>query len=240
MSTAEADKENLWCNVLPIPDVTDEKAKQWVLGVLNKDVMARVDFHIRGLKVGITPFLFNQIRLRVKFSDIRVYERDGVGARQMVSTGHIDLPDDAAYFRDLDVMVVKASGSDIYHEAIVVHECVHAALDMMGENGSPLRVSTALSEAAAYIAQAVYARAAYEAAGFMNKDNPFEDSSDASMQQIFDTAWTISAAILGGNKIVNDADLATLTGLVPATMTYKNKPQFVDYNGIALRPAHCA
>lgn len=236
---AAAEKEKLWTETLPPPDVTDAKAKQWVLEVLNKNVMSKVVFQVPGLKYGFNPELFKQVRLRVQFSDIRVYERDGGNARLMDLFGYIDLPDDAAYFRDLDIMVVKAASRDIYYEAIVVHECVHAALDMFGANGSPLKVSTAMSESVAYIAQAVYARASYEALGFKNKDNPFEDSSDGQMQAIFDKAWEISAKILGGATRVTDADIAVLVGLVPNTMTYKNKPKFVNYNGVAERPWWC-
>lgn len=236
--TAEAEKKQLWCETLPEPGVKDAKAKQVVMDTLNKDVMAKVEFYTSGLKFGCTPESYKQIKLRVKFDDIRVYEREGAVAWGMSLLGLIDLPSDAAYFRDLDIMIVRA-GTTVWHEALIVHECTHAMLDMFGSKGKPLTVTTALSESVAYIAQAVFAKASYDA---MNVDGGkvFEDTSDASLQQVYDKAMEIAAKILAGTKRVDNADLAVLLGLIPQTKTYKNKPTSINFNGIALRPASCA
>lgn len=239
-TSAEADKKQTWCNTLPEPGVADAKAKKLVMDTLNKDVMAKVEFYVSGLKFGCTPESYKQIKLRVQFDDIRVYEREGANAWGMSLFGLIDLPSDAAYYRDLDIMVIRASGTDIYHQAIIVHECTHAILDMFGSKGKPLSVSTARSEAVAYIAQAVYARASYDALGFKNKSNPFDGGKDAHLQKVFDTAWDIAAKILAGNKRVEDADLTKIMDSIPKSNTYKNKPKNIDFNGIALRPASCA
>ncbi|MEX2188853.1 MAG: hypothetical protein WD875_18740 [Pirellulales bacterium] len=237
--TAEAEKKQPWCS-LPEPDVRDGKAKQLVLDTLNKDVMKKVDFYISGLKFGCNPESLKQVKLRVQFDDIRVYERNGTAAWAMSMMGIIDLPSDAAYFRNHDLMVIKAASNDIYHQAIIVHECTHAMLDMFGSKGSPLKVTTARSEAMAYIAQAVFAKASYAAIGFPDKAIIFEDSSDTFLQQVFDKAWEIAGKILGGSKRVDDTDLTTLLGLIPKTKTYMNKPTFIEFNGIALRPASCS
>ena len=239
-TTAEEEKKQLWCNTLPEPDVKDAKAKKLVMDTLNKDVMAKVEFYASGLKFGCTPESYKQVKLRVQFDDIRIYEREGTAAWGMNLFGMIDLPSDAAYFRDLDIMIVRGGGTDIYHQAIIVHECTHAMLDMFGSKGKPLTVTTALSESVAYIAQAVYAKASYDALGFTNKACPFEDSGDASQQQVFGKAWEVAGKILGGAKRVDDADLATMLGLIPATNTYKHKPTNISFNGIAQRPASCA
>ncbi len=228
------------CDTLPEPKVADAKAKKLVMDVLNKGVMNRVEFYMSGVKFGCTPDSLKQVKLRIQFDDIRVYEREGVAAWWMNLFGTIDLPSDAAYYRDKDIMVIRAKGNDIYHQAIIVHECVHAMLDMFGAKGKPLTVTTASSESMAYIAQCVYARACYEELGFMDKACPFEVKKDPNLQQVFDKAWEISAKILGGTKRVDAADEAKMVGLVPVTKLYKHKPVNVDFNGIALRPASCS
>ncbi|HYZ84132.1 MAG TPA: hypothetical protein VE621_07000 [Bryobacteraceae bacterium] len=84
------------------------------------------------------------------------------------------------------------SGLTDTRRALIVHEAVHAALDM--KNAGELYVSE--SEAAAYLAQAVYALEI-----FPEGDVLLDSNGDPTMQAVFDRASEIAVALKAKKKL---------------------------------------
>ena len=104
---------------------------------------------------------------------------------KLSNVGEYDYGDDVLYLR-------FHSGLTDTRRALIVHEAVHAALDM--KNAGELYVSE--SEAAAYLAQAVYALEI-----FPEGDVLLDSNGDPTMQAVFDRASEIAVALKAKKKL---------------------------------------
>ncbi|MEP6901843.1 MAG: hypothetical protein ABJA66_08840 [Actinomycetota bacterium] len=104
--------------------------------------------------------------------------------------------------------------------ALLAHECVHAVYDAVGQ-----KMSTAISEAIAYIVQSQYI---YANAGPGKRLS----SNDANKDLVFKYAWTIAAAIQEG-KPIDKLDKNNLIAAISAHPLYaKNAAADAGFNGI--------
>jgi len=105
-------------------------------------------------------------------------------------------------------------------EALVIHECTHAACDIAGKT-----VVVSHSEAAAYVAQCLYFYYINEAALASGKTPTFNDP-------ILKAAWDV-ATIARQNSSLSNQDIATLIAEISKHPTYKDRAtQDVNYDGV--------
>jgi hypothetical protein len=104
--------------------------------------------------------------------------------------------------------------------ALIVHECVHAVYDAVSQ-----KMSTAISEAIAYIVQCQYV---YANAGPGKRLM----STDAKKDLVFQYAWKIAAAIQEGSPM-DKLDKSNLISTISAHPYYaKNAKADAGFNGI--------
>jgi hypothetical protein len=104
--------------------------------------------------------------------------------------------------------------------ALLVHECVHAVYDAVGQ-----KMSTAISEAIAYIVQSQYV---YANAGPGKRLS----SGDAGKDLVFKYAWTLAAAIQEG-KPLDKLDKSNLISAISAHPYYaKNAKADAGFDGV--------
>jgi hypothetical protein len=104
--------------------------------------------------------------------------------------------------------------------ALIIHECVHAVYDVVGQ-----KMSTAISEAIAYIVQCQYVYAA-------NGPGKRLSHSNATKDLVFKYAWSIAAAIQEG-KAIDKLDKSNLISAISAHPFYaKNATSDAGFDGI--------
>jgi hypothetical protein len=109
---------------------------------------------------------------------------------------------------------------DYSETALIVHECVHAVYDVVGQ-----KMSTAISEAIAYIVQCQYV---YAAAGPGKRLSSSSSTKDA----VFKYAWAIAACIQEG-KPIDKLDKSNLISAVSAHPFYaKNATSDAGFDGV--------
>jgi hypothetical protein len=111
--------------------------KDQVVRILNERAVGKIDFHLQSLQ--ICGRGLREVGGRIRRGDIEVYH-------------YAKLKAPARYFPKRDAIVVRTVGDDIASKGMIVHEAIHALLDLKKAVDT-----TALSdEVAAYIAQVIY------------------------------------------------------------------------------------
>jgi hypothetical protein len=104
--------------------------------------------------------------------------------------------------------------------ALLVHECVHAVYDVAGQ-----KMSTAVSEAIAYIVQSQYVYAANGPGKRLGHSNPTRDL-------VFKYSWAIAACLQEG-KAVDPLDQSNLISAVSGHPFYsKNASSDAGFDGV--------
>src|SRR6185295_11005017 len=101
---------------------------QLVLDALNFSAFPLFDFRL-GTST-IEPWLFPRVRSYVSKGLIRVQHSPG-------------LPADGEYVSSENTLHLKSTGRDPNNKALIVHECVHAGMDLKGHNTMKKAVSEA-------------------------------------------------------------------------------------------------
>jgi hypothetical protein len=109
---------------------------------------------------------------------------------------------------------------DYERTALIIHECVHAVYDCVGQ-----KMSTAISEAIAYIVQCQYVYAA-------NGPGKRLSHSNSTKDLVFKYAWAIAAAIQEG-KAIDKLDKNNLISAISAHPFYaKNATSDAGFDGV--------
>lgn len=93
--------------------------------------------------------------------------------------------------KDRNTIVIRKPEAGPAARALIVHEAVHAVMDIRGLRG----MGTAKSEALAYLAQAIYRRSAGQ------KDPPFEGCRGPAEKMICGMSWYLAEKIEAGDTI---------------------------------------
>jgi hypothetical protein len=166
----------------------------------------------------IKPFSFSGIGF-----DVRTF----AVLKQIIDQGKIKVEYDssksgyAEYDYKTNTIYVGFLIAGTYTEtALIIHECVHAVYDCVGQ-----KMSTAISEAIAYIVQCQYV---YAAAGPGKRLS----SSNSSKDLVFKYAWAIAACIQEG-KPIDKLDKSNLISAISAHPFYaKNATSDAGFDGV--------
>ena len=159
-----------------IPTADDEALRRSVLNVLGDPNLKEVNFRYRGHRVDWPLLIAVANRIIDRKMGIRYDPSIG-------SSGEYDPVDNVIFFR------FKFAGSDT-RRALVVHEAVHAGLDI--RKAGELIVSEA--EAAAFLAQAIYALEIFPSGEILI-------GSDGYRRPVYDRAWHIAEQMKAGKKL---------------------------------------
>jgi hypothetical protein len=163
-------------------DPDSELARRAVLNVLSDPTLARVSFVYKGYSVGWPMFIgvANRIidrRIAVRFDQTKVDKGEA-------EYGPLE--------NTIFIGFKEASGTS--RRAIIVHECVHAGLDVKKASGLIVREA----ECAAYIAQAWYAS---EREPGLVLGDPSDAENQTWQQQIFDVSHQIAKGLKEGKSL---------------------------------------
>ena len=187
----------------------DEVARRSVLNVLADPKLSRIDFTYRSYRVNWRLLIAVANRIIDRIIDVR-YDST------LKNAAEYDYGDDVMFLR-------FKSGLSETQRALVVHEAVHAGLDV--KKAGDLDGSEA--EAAAYLAQAIYAMAIFPPGDVLI-------DSDAFMQAIFDRAWHVAEQLAAGKKFSElSLEMYALESAVASSPKYKKtagKPS--GYDGV--------
>lgn len=166
---------------LPPPTESDGLCLEAVRIALKSPAVMRMDFDLPG-----TGRHFNSSSLR-KVATHLAMPHDAHGRIEVRHNS--DLGRGAKYFIGDNLMQLGFAGSGSYDDyALILHEWVHAAMDL--ENWE---IQDRFAEAAAYVAQMIYLQY-YPAAGYTKPPT----SSDQQMRSIFYSAWWAAKTLQSG------------------------------------------
>ena len=192
----------------PVEDSDDQLAKALVLTVLQNPALGYINFGLAGYWISQT--LFNAVRDRINGGGIAVYARPSSSSK-------------AEYNSALNALYVPYS-NEVTKLALILHECVHAGLDLL--KATKIRVVD--DEALAYISQCIFVS--------KNKTaNPeirtVGDDEDWYMNQVFDKAWAIAMQLIRG-EIPSTSEYNELRTALLSTAKYGHGYDYAGYNGI--------
>lgn len=126
--------------------------------------------------------------------------------------------------------------TNLQQQALVVHECVHAAMDIKNPHG----LANVHSEGVAYVAQMMFLRKMD-----VSRKNAVQSGGDFWLEMILDTAWDIGLAIFDNRlDLANHLRWTRLVGAIKSHPLYREElgsPDApADYNGIRKAPPEAA
>lgn len=182
-------------------------AKQMVSNILsNSDTLKIKPFSFKGIGFDANTFpllkkYINQDKIKVEYDSAQKSSAEYDYKTNTICVGFRFMPDRT-------------------ETALVVHECVHALYDVVGQ-----KMSVAISEAIAYIVQSQYI---YANAGPGKRLM----SPNANKDAVFQYAWAIAACIQEGKKIDN-LDKTNLISMISAHPFYaKNANSDAGFDGV--------
>jgi hypothetical protein len=182
-------------------------AAKAVMDTLADAAVAKINFTIDGFAVSSTMYA-NVARLVREGKVVVAYDASLSGC--------------AYYDQNANRLEVNfTTASTLTKRALVIHESTHTVFD-----AKPYAKATvAISEAAAYIAQCIFAKV--YAAG---PDERLYDDEDAK-DLVFEKAWLVAGKIIVG-QTPNAADYAALKTAMAARPDYPNASRLSGWNGI--------
>lgn len=153
----------------------DLRLRYMVASALSRPVAARMNVHYAGR--AITGSTLAAVAIRVLEGDIDVFVDSTLGAGE------------AEYDSGTDVLHLGfATASSKTRKGLIVHEAVHAALDIRAVSG----MTIAESESLAYVVQSYYVREQTRdpAAHRLTDPNPLKD-------RVYELAWDMAATLSG-------------------------------------------
>ena len=182
-----------------------------VRSVLSRPETAKINFSVGGMM--IEPSSFRMVKEKILGGQIDVvYDRSLAAKvakyRPLENTLHLST-------------TFRIDGISTDQEALIIHECVHAAADL-----SALAVKIGLDEAAAYVAQCLYFYYRNEAALKRQGVRPtFTDP-------ILEEAWKVGTLARSKNKL-SDRDIGQLLWVISQHRLYKKNHTFTrPYDGV--------
>ena len=181
--------------------------KTQVSNVLAKTATAKIKFSLDGISIDANAY--KQVKTNIENGKIQVNYSDKIGATAKYRYTHNIL---FLGFKNID-------NSD--KEALVIHECTHAACDIAGK-----AVLVSHSEAAAHVAQCLYYYYINEAALASGNKPTFKSS-------LLKAAWDV-AMTARQNSTLSDEDIKTLMAEIAKHPTYKDGAnQNENFDGVA-------
>lgn len=183
-----------------------------VRSVLSRPETARINFSLGGMM--IEPSSFQMVKEKILGGQIDVVCDRSLAAnkakyRPLENTLHLST-------------AFRINGISTDQEALIIHECVHAAADL-----SALAVKIGLDEAAAYVAQCLYFYYRNEA----ELKRPGK-RVDFDNKPILEEAWKVATLARSKNKL-SDRDIAQLLWVISQHRLYKKNHTFKrPYDGV--------
>ena len=112
-------------------------------------------------------------------------------------------------------------------KALIVHECLHAWMDLQAIKTMKIKTS----EAAAYLAQCIFARAKLDDPA--DTETRLYDDEDAAMDDVYVKAWSMAGDVLLRGQNPSNADFAELEDRVARTVQYSREANHrAKWNGV--------
>jgi hypothetical protein len=129
----------------------------------------------------------------------------------------------AEYDTGTNTIHLSFSSSSLTRDALIVHECVHAAFDL--DNLSDAKVD--ISEASAYIAQCIVAR--------QRSEDPSQRlmSDHAGSDKVFEIAWKIAGDVIASKGAAEDDQKALREALKHHRHYGGHTNDNAGYNGVS-------
>jgi len=171
--------------------------KNMVSTVLSKPEIKKIKFSFKTLN--ITPASFQQVKAKIHSNKIKVVRSNKLSAN------------DAKYSSVTNTLKLGFSsiGGSTDREALIIHECVHAACDIAGK---ALRVSHA--EAVAYVAQCLFFY-------FRNESALKSGKTPTFASPVLREAWK-TATKARSNYVLKESDIKPLLEAIAKQPNYKN------------------
>ncbi len=182
--------------------------KNMAIIILSKPEVAKINFSFGGMN--IAPKSFQQVKSAITGNKITISHDAKLGFGQAKYR----------YTHNTLFTGFKTTGGNTDLEALLVHECVHAACDIAGK-----KMLVNQSEAAAYLAQCLYFYYMNEAAIKGGATPTFKNS-------ILKAAWPIAIKAVS-NSALSTSDVQPLLTAVSKHPTYlRRHANQVIYDGI--------
>ena len=164
--------------------ISSSLARATVIRALSHPSIKHVNFMLGPYYV--SEFQLRRVKACIESTLIRVKYDPSIGGGAEYDTG-------------TDTIHLSFTSSSLTRDALIVHECVHAAFDL--DNLSASKVDA--SEAAAYIAQCIVAR--------VRSTDPSQRlmSDHEGSDKVFEIAWKIAGDVIASNG-ASEADQAKL------------------------------
>ena len=183
-----------------------------VLGLLARSEVSNLRFSIPTLS--IEPASYARVATEIRGDHITV-QFDGSRGQNVAHYRHKP--------RNILFLGFRSLGGSTDREALIIHECTHASMDIAGR-----AVLLSYSEAAAFTAQCLYYyhRNAAQIDGGANPTFP---------SAVLREAWNVASIIRGGRSSLNDSDLRGLMTALANDGRYRADiaaGTSVDYDGV--------
>lgn len=196
------------------------------LGEAILNVAARINVEVTLADPAIKKIVFDQGGMSVRPSCFAEVAKAITGGRIKVVVVK-NLSTTGVYDAAVDRIELKsAEVTSVTRKALIVHECLHAWMDIAAIKN--MKVKT--SEAAAYLAQCIFARA--------KASDPKDEeirlySEDDKMDKVFAKAWSMAGEVVLNNANPAASDFTALEGLVEATKKYSHEANSnAKWNGV--------
>ena len=162
----------------------------------------------------VRPSCFAEVAKAITADRIKV-----VVVKTLSTTGVYDAAVDSIELKSAEV-------TSIPRKALIVHECLHAWMDIAAIKN--MKVKT--SEAAAYLAQCIFARS--------KASDPTDEeyrlySEDEKMDKVFAKAWSMAGDVVMHQTNPASSDFTDLESLVEATKKYSHEANSnAKWNGV--------
>lgn len=187
-------------------------AKMTVLTTLGEPAIKSIKFDFRQHK--ITPDCFAQVRKAIDDGRIVVAINPKLGVTGTYDSGSNCLE------------LVDGTSLHMERKALIVHECLHAWFDLKLVKNMTVKTS----EAAAHLAQCIYARKkvgeAIAVSDRLQGSNPAKD-------HVFDLAWTLAGKVINSGKSPTQAEVDDLEDAIAKCPSYKSEAKDIaQWNGV--------
>ncbi|NBC32509.1 MAG: hypothetical protein GVY13_07515 [Alphaproteobacteria bacterium] len=187
-------------------------AKMTVLTTLGEPAIKSIKFDFRQHK--ITPDCFAQVRKAIDSGRIAVVVNPKLGVTGTYDSGSNCLE------------LVDGTSTYMERKALIVHECLHAWFDLKLVKNMTVKTS----EAAAHLAQCIYARKkvgeAVAVSSRLQGSNPAKD-------HVFDLAWTLAGKVINAGKSPSQVEAEELEKAVAACPSYQSEAKDIcQWNGV--------
>jgi hypothetical protein len=183
--------------------------KKMVMAVLSKPEVAKIKFTLETIKIGSSSFQL--VKSKIQGNKIKV------GYSAKLGTGVAKY----SYKKNTLSLGFKSIGGNADKEALIVHECTHAACDIAGK-----AMLLTHSEAAAYVAQALYFY--YRNEVVLSKPGVKPTFVSALLRE----AWEVATKARANPKLGKD-DIKKLLGLIAKHPLYKKRHSKTEaYDGV--------